>query len=72
MPSALTGQTPSLSLPDKPGRVEWGQVAAIDPSRVSFSPRFSPLGAQEGSLRLSAIPSGAYWVGSGRNGQKYQ
>src|SRR6202051_252365 len=44
MPSALTGQTPSLSLPRSRGRV----VAAIDPSRVSFP----PLDAEEGSLRL--------------------
>jgi protein ImuA len=49
MPSALTGSAPSLSLLRR-------AVAAIDPGRASFSPRFSrwfpPLGAQEGSLRL--------------------
>ena len=43
MPPALTGQTL-----DQLRQV----VAAIDPSRVSFSPRFSPWGAEEGSLRL--------------------
>jgi protein ImuA len=58
MPSALTGPSPSLSLPgQREGKVGWGrEVAAIDPSRVSFSPgfslRFPPLGADEGSLRL--------------------
>jgi protein ImuA len=45
MPSALTGPAPSLSLLRR-------VVAAIDPGRAAFSPRFSPLGAQEGSLRL--------------------
>ena len=50
MPSALTGSPPSLSLPGKPGRVGWEQVvAATDPRRT---PGFSPLGAQESSLRL--------------------
>jgi protein ImuA len=51
MPSALTGPTPSLSLPGKRGRVGWErEVAALNPSRVS--PHVSPLGAEEGSLRL--------------------
>jgi protein ImuA len=45
MPSALTGPAPSLSVLRQ-------AVAAIDPGRAAFSPRFSPLGAQEGSLRL--------------------
>ena len=50
MPSALTGSPTSLSLLGKPGRVGWEQVvAAIDPRRT---PGFSPLGADEGSLRL--------------------
>jgi protein ImuA len=44
MPSALTGPAPSLSVLRR-------VVAAIDPGRAA-SPRFSPLGAQEGSLRL--------------------
>jgi protein ImuA len=38
----------SSALTDQLRRV----VAAIDSGRASFSPRFSPLGAQEGSLRL--------------------
>jgi protein ImuA len=45
MASALTGPAPSLSVLRQ-------AVAAIDPGRASISPRFSPLGAQEGSLRL--------------------
>jgi protein ImuA len=45
MPSALTGPAPSLSVLRR-------VVAAIDPGRAAVSPRFSPLGAQEGSLRL--------------------
>jgi protein ImuA len=52
MPPALAGPIPSLSLPHKRERVGWGREAAIDPGRVLFSPRFSPWGAQEGSLRL--------------------
>jgi protein ImuA len=57
MPSALTGPTSSLSLPRKRERAAWGrEVAAIDPSKalfsLGFSPRLSPWGAQEGSLRL--------------------
>jgi protein ImuA len=53
MSSALTGPSLSLSLPGKRGRVGWERViAANDPRRVSFSAGFSPLGAQEGSLRL--------------------
>jgi protein ImuA len=53
MPSALTGQTPSFSLPRQRERVGWEQVvAAIDPSKVSFPAHVSPWGAHEDSLRL--------------------
>ena len=57
MPSALTGPSPLFLPGQREGKVGWGrEVAAIDPSRGSFSlgfsPRFSPLGAHEGSLRL--------------------
>jgi protein ImuA len=55
MPSALTGPAPSLSLPGarapgKPGREH--VAAAMGPGSAAFPPRFPPLGADEGSLRL--------------------